>query len=146
MFAISKVPELLDTAFIVLRKRPLIFLHWYHHITVLMYTWYAVSCVIGPGRWFVTMNFIVHSVMYSYYALRARGIHTPKAVSMIITTMQILQMAIGCVVNATAYKIRFVDGIEACRISWNDILSSLLLYSSYLYLFALFFRNSYFKK
>lgn len=146
MFAMSKVPELLDTAFIVLRKRPLIFLHWYHHITVLMYTWYAVSCVIGTGRWFITMNYIVHSVMYSYYAFRAKGIRIPKFVSMVITALQILQMVIGCVVNGVAYKIRFIDGIEACRISSTDVLSSLLLYASYLYLFASFFRESYFKK
>ena len=29
MFVMSKVPELGDTIFIVLRKQPLIFLHWY---------------------------------------------------------------------------------------------------------------------
>jgi hypothetical protein len=28
MFVLSKVPELGDTIFIVLRKQPLIFLHW----------------------------------------------------------------------------------------------------------------------
>lgn len=40
MFVFSKVPELGDTVFIILRKRPLIFLHWYHHVTVLLYTWH----------------------------------------------------------------------------------------------------------
>ena len=39
MFVLSKVPELGDTIFIVLRKQPLIFLHWYHHATVLVYSW-----------------------------------------------------------------------------------------------------------
>lgn len=39
LFIISKIPELFDTIFIVLRKKPLIFLHWYHHVTVLLYCW-----------------------------------------------------------------------------------------------------------
>lgn len=29
LFVLSKLPELGDTIFIVLRKQPLIFLHWY---------------------------------------------------------------------------------------------------------------------
>eukprot|EP00122_Pirum_gemmata_P011475 Pgem_evm2s10633 len=43
LFIFSKIPELFDTMFIVLRKRPLIFLHWYHHITVLAYCWHAYA-------------------------------------------------------------------------------------------------------
>ena len=71
MFVMSKVPELGDTIFIVLRKQPLIFLHWYHHITVLLYSWYSYSEYTAAARWFVTMNYLVHSVMYTYYAFKA---------------------------------------------------------------------------
>jgi hypothetical protein len=46
-FAISKFVELGDTLFIVLRKRELIFLHYYHHVAVLVYT-------IHSGKYFST--------------------------------------------------------------------------------------------
>ena len=43
MFMWSKFPELFDTVLLVLRGRPVIFLHWYHHITVLMFCWAVVG-------------------------------------------------------------------------------------------------------
>ncbi|KJH45255.1 GNS1/SUR4 family protein [Dictyocaulus viviparus] len=41
MFAFSKIAELGDTIFLVLRKRPVIFLHWYHHAVVLICCWHS---------------------------------------------------------------------------------------------------------
>ena len=43
LFMWSKFPELFDTVLLVLRGRPVIFLHWYHHITVLLFCWAVVS-------------------------------------------------------------------------------------------------------
>ena len=52
----SKLPELGDTLFIVLRKQQLIFLHWYHHITVFIYVWYSYAGHTAPGRWFMVSD------------------------------------------------------------------------------------------
>merc|ERR1711971_1495459 len=143
MFVLSKVPELGDTVFIVLRKQKLIFLHWYHHVTVLIYCWYSFSEYTAPARWFVVMNFIVHSLMYSYYALKAMRIRVSRSVAMVITSLQLLQMVVGCFVNFLAYRYK-TEGRE-CRVSDTNLKLSLLMYISYFVLFARFFYNAYFQ-
>jgi len=143
MFVMSKVPELGDTIFIVLRKQPLIFLHWYHHITVLLYSWYSYSEYTAAARWFITMNYLVHSVMYTYYAFKAAKFRVPRCIAMIITTLQIIQMVVGTLVNYWTYQMK-QDGLE-CHVSDTNIKLSLLMYISYFVLFARFFYNAYLK-
>jgi len=142
LFTLSKVPELGDTVFIVLRKQNLIFLHWYHHITVLLFTWYSYSEHISLGRWYICMNYCVHSLMYSYYALRALGFRVPKNIAMLITSSQIVQMIVGCYVTYYGYSMN-VRG-ELCQISDGTAKLALTMYGSYFVLFARFFINSYF--
>jgi hypothetical protein len=60
LFILSKFIELGDTVFIVLRKRPLIFLQWYHHLITMVVAW-----IVGPflepiTRWYTIMNYGVH--------------------------------------------------------------------------------------
>jgi len=144
MFVLSKVPELGDTIFIVLRKQRLIFLHWYHHVTVLIYCWYSFSEYTAPARWFVVMNFIVHSLMYTYYAFKALRYRVPRGVAMLITTLQLVQMVIGCVVNYMAFSYK-QNGMQ-CGVSDTNLKLSLLMYTSYFVLFARFFYNAYVSK
>ncbi|XP_052781098.1 elongation of very long chain fatty acids protein 6-like [Mya arenaria] len=141
MFTLSKVLELGDTVFIVLRKQPLIFLHWYHHVTVLMYTWFTYSQHVAAGRWFMVMNFVVHSFMYSYYCFRAMKYSFPKWVNMFITSLQLLQMLVGICVNVVSYQI-LNEGRE-CDQNYDNIKYALMMYFSYFILFAHFFYTSY---
>lgn len=144
LFVVSKVFELGDTVFIVLRKQPLIFLHWYHHTTVLMYAWYSYHERISTGRWFIVMNYSVHSLMYSYYALRAMKYQLPRWVNMFITSLQLVQMLVGIVVNIVAYNA--LSAGRECDSSFQNIKYALLMYFSYLVLFSHFFYNTYIVK
>ncbi|XP_024141206.1 elongation of very long chain fatty acids protein 6 [Oryzias melastigma] len=142
-FALSKVPELGDTMFIILRKQRLIFLHWYHHITVLLYSWYTYKDQVAGGGWFMTMNYMVHSLMYSYYAARAAGLRVPRICAMTITAAQILQMAMGLVVLAYVYN--WMD-MAHCFSHVDKVVWGTIMYLSYLLLFASFFYNTYLKE
>ncbi|XP_039591613.1 ELOVL fatty acid elongase 8b [Polypterus senegalus] len=75
-FYISKVVELLDTVFFILRKKnnQITFLHVYHHCTMIFNWWAAVKYVAGGQSFFIGMlNSFVHVVMYLYYGLAAMG-------------------------------------------------------------------------
>jgi len=143
LFVLSKLPELVDTAFIVLRKQKLIFLHWYHHVTVLWICWYSYIEFTSTCRWFMVMNYSVHAIMYSYYTLKALKYPVPKPFAMVITTLQLLQMVGGCIINCMAYSYK-QNGMK-CSVSDNNLRFCFLLYFSYFILFARFFYNSYFK-
>ena len=142
-FIISKCVELGDTMFIVLRKTPLSFLHWYHHITVFIYTWFANAYPTpsGVGMWFSCMNYSVHSVMYSYYAVKASGRKIPQWISQVITVLQLSQMFVAIICNAVAY-ISYHSGKE-CDYNGGVFYIGMAIYGSYAMLFLNFFYQRY---
>ncbi|CAG0897026.1 unnamed protein product [Darwinula stevensoni] len=144
LFALSKVPELGDTVFLLLKKQPLRFLHWYHHITVLIFCWQSQSEHASTGLWFCSMNLVVHSTMYSYFAARTLGINVGRGVAMFITVLQILQMVMGLALSLSAAFFKLL-GIS-CHVTPYNALLSVLMYFSYLALFVAFFRDSYLRK
>lgn len=151
LFCFSKLPELVDTLFIVLRKQKLIFLHWYHHVTVFIYCWYHYAVQLRAAQWFITLNFLVHSVMYTYYALRASGrVRPPIWVNMIITGLQLLQMIVGVWINIFIYQQMSYDSTWQCdgvvETSFFYVYWSFAMYFSYFVLFAHFFWCAYFCK
>jgi len=139
LFILSKIPELFDTIFIILKKKPLIFLHWYHHITVLLYCWNSYVTESGAGVYFVAMNYTVHSVMYLYYFLQAVRVLPRWFPSWIITLLQIAQMLIGTgIVSASLYYYLYGGSKYApgqCHNKLSNVIAGVTIYSSYLYLF-----------
>ena len=137
LFVLSKIPEFGDTLFIVLRKRPLIFLHWYHHVETAYYSiWSYTSPLFPVSRYFVALNFFVHSVMYTYYGLRACGCRLPKPFAMIVTTLQVSQMFVGLFVIISAIR-------TDCYNHPPALLAGLMTYLIYAALFCNLFYNSY---
>ncbi|XP_046390314.1 elongation of very long chain fatty acids protein 7-like [Ischnura elegans] len=95
-FFFSKVLDLLDTVFFVLRKKlsQLTFLHLYHHSTMI-FNWYLGTLYLPGGQAFFSglVNSLVHVIMYTYYLLAAIGPHMQKYLwwKRYLTQLQLLQ-------------------------------------------------------
>lgn len=139
LFAFSKFPELIDTLFIVLRKRRVIFLHWYHHVTVLCYCWHGFATRASNTIFFMVMNYTVHGVMYFYYFLTAQGYRPSWA--KFVTIIQISQMFLGVQICAMTYY--YWHQGKQCDVSVTNFIGASLMYFSYLLLFVWFALKKY---
>ncbi|CAL8091678.1 unnamed protein product [Orchesella dallaii] len=142
-FAVSKFVELGDTLFIVLRKRPLIFLQWYHHLVTLLVVWTTAPFVEPIVRWYGVLNAGVHSLMYPYFALRAIGVKIPSYVANFITTMQFSQMLIGFAVNMASWYFQH-NGYD-CERHPLSIKIFVFVYGTFIFLFGKLFYDSVIK-
>ncbi|XP_010566215.1 PREDICTED: elongation of very long chain fatty acids protein 6-like [Haliaeetus leucocephalus] len=140
IFLLSKLLELGDTVFIVLRKKKLIFLHWYHHTTALIITWYAYNDMVAGGGWLGVLNYSVHAIMYSYYAVRAAGFQLPRLIAITITLIQMLQMLTYAVINIFIF---YWKEDKVCHTTWTMLFLSFIMYTSLLILFCNFFFKTY---
>lgn len=141
LFIFSKIPELVDTVFIVLRKKPLIFLHWYHHVTVLAFCWHSYATISGSGLAFVAMNYSVHSIMYGYYCAQALRCVPKWFPTILITVGQISQMFYGTFLCFYGCYFKLTGG--DCSNDTSNLIAGALMYASYLYLFCEFAMKRY---
>jgi elongation of very long chain fatty acids protein 6 len=148
-FCLSKIPELMDTVFLVIRKRPVIFLHWWHHTTVMLFCWYGHMLGINVGPWFAAMNYFVHSIMYTYYfGMSAGGPFRAivKPFAMTITILQLVQMVFGLYVTVRIQLILdYSEDGASCQAHRTLNLAGLGMYLSYFVLFGNFFYHNYIK-
>lgn len=145
-----KYVELIDTVFLVLKKKPLAFLHVFHHsaTAVLCYTQLEGATSV---QWVViSINLLVHVIMYYYYYATAGGarIWWKKY----LTTMQITQFVIDLFITYyattnhffTKYNIfTWLPWVQDCTGGEGAAIFGCSLLTSYLFLFIAFYRNTY---
>eukprot|EP00494_Astrolonche_serrata_P001183 UN01189 len=57
VFVLSKIFELFDTIWLLLKKKDIAFLHWYHHISVFIFCWHSWLTVSPASMILPSMNF-----------------------------------------------------------------------------------------
>merc|ERR1712032_973299 len=142
LFVFSKIPELGDTAFLILKGKRVRFLQWYHHSTVMLFCWLALATEYTPGFWFAATNYAVHSIMYMYFFLMAFDSFKAvvKVIAPLVTVIQIAQMIFGLFINGYAVWSYAVGSY--CHIQDTAVYAAVIIYGSYFVLFSQLFLES----
>ncbi|CAL8395698.1 unnamed protein product [Boreogadus saida] len=137
-FFFSKVIELSDTVFFILRKKnnQLTFLHIYHHGTMIFNWWAGVKYLAGGQSFFIgLLNTFVHIIMYSYYGLAGLGPHMQKYLwwKRYLTTLQLVQFVL--LTTHTGYNLfaecNFPDSMNV--VVFGYCVSLIFLFSNFYY-------------
>lgn len=116
----------------------------YHHITVFIFSWYAISGLTAQVHWFGSLNYTVHALMYTYYGLKACGYKLPSSLAKSITALQLSQMFVGIFVNGVAFRAELRG--QTCTFYWDIFYLAVAMYVSYAVLFMNFFYQRYIRK
>ncbi|KQK13650.1 elongation of fatty acids protein 3-like [Brachypodium distachyon] len=110
VFYLSKIYELGDTLLILLARRPLTFLHVYHHavVIVMCYLWLATRQSLMPVA--LVTNATVHVVMYGYYLCCSLGLRWPPRWKRAVTELQIVQFLFSFAASVVMLWFHFAGG------------------------------------
>ncbi|KAF9453815.1 elongase of fatty acids [Macrolepiota fuliginosa MF-IS2] len=143
-----KYLELLDTVFLALKKKPMQFLHVFHHSATALLCFTQLNGKTSISWSVITLNLAVHVIMYYYYYATAGGARFWW--KKYLTTMQIVQFVIdlGIVYFGTyehyahAYY-KFLPHFGNCAGKEGSALFGCALLTSYLGLFINFYFQTY---
>lgn len=133
IFYVSKVPEMIDTVIMALKKnnRQISFLHQYHHVSIFIIWWIVTfNYPAGEAYFSIVQNSFVHVVMYGYYAGATLG-YKPWW-KRYITYMQMTQFALNMV--QAAYDIWWVrvKVVWLMQLLFWYMITLLVLFGNYL--------------
>eukprot|EP01060_Flectonema_neradi_P031074 TRINITY_DN462_c1_g4_i2.p1 TRINITY_DN462_c1_g4~~TRINITY_DN462_c1_g4_i2.p1 ORF type:complete len:286 (+),score=60.27 TRINITY_DN462_c1_g4_i2:57-860(+) len=136
---LSKILDMFDTIFIVLRKndKQFTFLHVYHHATIGVIWGWLLQNGYGGGTGFygAWINSFVHTVMYFHYGWVALGFQNPY--KKYVTTLQISQFY-SCLLHAV-----FVCLWDTEHFPMRICSLQLMYHCTMIALFTGFFKDTY---
>jgi len=142
VFYLSKFYELFDTLFLVMERKAPIFLHVWHHTSVI-----ALVCKSLQHRLLMSwltgfLNSSVHIFMYYYYFVRSLGMDVWWR--KYITKVQILQFIFDALTSLPFLFFRMSG--SACSGTWESWVGGNFVGFSFLVLFIQFYNDSYKRK
>lgn len=137
LFALSKFVELGDTFFLIIRGKTVRVIHSFHHASVLLLTWHLFVAKASIGPAFVSMNYLVHVMLYLYYVAASLpgGIRAAKACGPVVTASQIIQMVFGFAISFKVLLIKMTNS-KPCDTKLHGAVFALVVYSIYLVMFS----------
>eukprot|EP01104_Vermistella_antarctica_P005319 TRINITY_DN157_c1_g1_i1.p1 TRINITY_DN157_c1_g1~~TRINITY_DN157_c1_g1_i1.p1 ORF type:complete len:324 (+),score=70.42 TRINITY_DN157_c1_g1_i1:154-1125(+) len=139
-----KYYELLDTVFLVLKKKELQFLHVYHHVSTTILCFYEFHGKVSMQWTIIVMNLTVHVVMYYYFLRTTFGARLWW--KKYLTIMQITQFVIDLtIIYLTVFW--YVGGMLSTGIevhgSFTGATVGTFVITSFFALFIQFFSKTY---
>jgi len=95
IFYLSKFYEYIDTILLILKKKPVIFLHSFHHWVTPIIVWTAAFYPMAASWMGPISNSFVHIVMYAYYAMCEFNLD--RSYGSYVTKIQLTQFAMNIV-------------------------------------------------
>jgi len=155
IFYLSKFYELIDSYLLVLKKKPLLFLHVFHHTVMPFVCWAGLE-----GKWCMALwtsafwNSFVHVIMYYYYFISTIG-YNPWW-KKYLTILQIYQFVSGVFYTYAFFSYYFndvkftSDGYNAsltfkqgCTGDLGSIIFMFAVNNSFLVLFSKWYIDNY---
>ncbi|SOV02808.1 probable FEN1 - fatty acid elongase [Ustilago sp. UG-2017a] len=140
--------ELIDTVFLVLKKKPLAFLHVYHHSATAVLCFSQLHGKTSVSWVVICLNLAVHVLMYFYYALTSLKIPCPWKKS--VTTAQITQFVLDIFViyyaswnHVASTYFPSLPHRGSCAGKEHAAISGVVCITSYLFLFIAFYQKTY---
>ncbi|KIL57896.1 hypothetical protein M378DRAFT_112512 [Amanita muscaria Koide BX008] len=144
-----KYIELIDTVFLALKKKPLHFLHVFHHSATVFLCYTQLNGRNSMSWLIVILNLSVHVIMYYYYYATAGGARFWW--KKYLTTMQIAQFVIDLCAGyfgiyshfAYTYYSGTLPTMGDCAATESAAIFGCALLTSYLGLFINFYNHTY---